>query len=213
MAEEGGFKWSNCLEGSHCPSQEVISPQVCISCVPAACVILLAVLQPQQFGQLFTLSLQALQGAEICRLALFEEGRRGSSFLLPLQCSYTVPVDLSLFLDTPLTPLPRHSASPTAKTSGVGGVGVDGGSSQSGREGRGKSSGEDGKGRRETKRKLLDALEPFAPKRRSSRVRVSLYIDVHVCMCVHSAPRCCQGLKTRTTLIILRCYSSTYHLG
>ena len=71
-------------------------------------------------------------------------------------------MDLSLFLETSLAPLSQHSIPPTA------GVGVEGGSS--GGEGRG---GEDGKGRRETKRKLLDALEPFAPKRRSSRVRVT----------------------------------------
>lgn len=88
-----------------------------------------------------------------------------------LQGSFTVPVDLSQLWDTPPAPLPHHSSSPSSKLPGTGGEGcsvlglLD--------EGRGRSSGEESRPmgtRREAKRKLLDALEPFTPKRRSSRV-------------------------------------------
>ena len=82
-------------------------------------------------------------------------------------------MDLSQFLDTSLTSLPvdRSSSSPAVRGSGEGAGGVQGVVEG----GRSRSSGEEGKAvamgtRREAKRKLWEALEPFAPKRRSSRV-------------------------------------------
>lgn len=89
--------------------------------------------------------------------------------MLPLlQASFTVPVDLSRLLDTPPTALPHPSSSPAGRVCGEGGEmqgAVEGG--------KGRGSGEEGKAvttRRETKRKLWEDLEAFAPKRRSSRV-------------------------------------------
>lgn len=84
------------------------------------------------------------------------------------QASFFVPVDLSQFLDTHPTGLPHPPSSPAGRGSGEGG-GVQGATEG----GRGRSSGEEGKAmitRRETKRKLWEDLEPFSPKRRSSRV-------------------------------------------
>ena len=83
-------------------------------------------------------------------------------------------MDLSQFLDTSLTSLPvDRSSSPAVRGSGEGAGGVQG--VVEGGRGRSRSSGEEGKAvamgtRREAKRKLWEALEPFAPKRRSSRV-------------------------------------------
>lgn len=82
-------------------------------------------------------------------------------------------MDLSQFLDTPLTltSLPGDSSSSPVKGSGEGATEVQrvvegGRSKNSGEEGRTTAMGT----RREAKRKLWEALEPFAPKRRSSRV-------------------------------------------
>lgn len=117
------------------------------------------------------------------------------TFLITLQGSYTVPVDLSQLIEVNQAMSPAQRASlPTGK--GSSSLSSCNGSIQSSVEGLGKSkgSGEEGRGsgRRETKRKLLDALEPFAPKRRSSRVCVC-----SVVWCVMCSSLCFKMLTRR----------------
>lgn len=114
--------------------------------------------------------------------------KRGYNYYTPeliiMQVSYGVPVDLSKFIDVQLTASPalKLSCPPAGKGSAIP-CGAEGTSTQSSQEGgwKGRGSGDEVRtsGRRDAKRKLLDALDPFAPKRRSSRVSGSISVTEH----------------------------------